>query len=74
MNKKRVSVIFGGMSTEHSISIISGTSVIKNLDKDKYDILPVYIDKDYIIRSEGEIVINADALSQIPDYITIQNK
>lgn len=35
---------------------------------------PVYIDKDYIIRSEGEIVINADALSQIPDYITIQNK
>ncbi len=46
MNKKRVSVIFGGMSTEHSISIISGTSVIKNLDKDKYDILPIYIDKE----------------------------
>lgn len=35
---------------------------------------PVYIDKDNVIRSEGEIVINADALSQIPDYIIIQNK
>ena len=35
---------------------------------------PVYIDKNYVIRSEGEIVINADALSQIPDYIIIQNK
>ena len=35
---------------------------------------PVYIDKDYIIRSEGDIFINADALTQIPDFITIQNK
>ena len=46
MNKKRICVIFGGMSTEHSISNISGTSVIKNLDKSKYDILPIYIDKE----------------------------
>lgn len=33
---------------------------------------PVYINKDYTIHSEGEIVINADALSQIPDYIHIR--
>ena len=46
MSKKRICVIFGGMSTEHSISNISGTSVIKNLDKSKYDILPIYIDKE----------------------------
>ena len=45
MNKKRIGVIFGGMSTEHNISNISGTSVIKNLDKNKYDIVPIYIDK-----------------------------
>lgn len=46
MSKKRICVIFGGMSTEHNISNISGTSVIKNLDKSKYDILPIYIDKE----------------------------
>ena len=33
------------MSTEHDVSIVSGSSVIKNMDKEKYDIMPVYIDK-----------------------------
>lgn len=46
MNKIKLGVIFGGMSTEHDVSITSGTSVIKNLDKNKYEIYPVYIDKD----------------------------
>ena len=45
MNKLKLGVIFGGMSTEHDVSITSGTSVIKNLDKDKYEIYPIYIDK-----------------------------
>lgn len=45
MNKTKVGVIFGGMSTEHDVSITSGTSVIKNLNKEKYEIYPVYIDK-----------------------------
>lgn len=42
---KKIGVIFGGMSTEHDVSVISGTSVIKNLDENKYDIYPIYIDK-----------------------------
>lgn len=45
MNKLKLGVIFGGMSTEHDVSITSGTSVIKNLDKEKYEIYPIYIDK-----------------------------
>lgn len=40
-----VCLIFGGISTEHDVSIASGISVIKNLNKDKYKILPIYIDK-----------------------------
>jgi D-alanine-D-alanine ligase len=46
MSKIKLGVIFGGMSTEHEVSITSGTSVIKNLDKEKYEIYPIYIDKD----------------------------
>ena len=46
MNKLKLGVIFGGMSTEHDVSITSGTSVIKNLDKNKYEIYPVYIDQE----------------------------
>lgn len=40
----KVAVIFGGMSTEHDVSVVSGSSVIKNMNKEKYDIIPIYID------------------------------
>ena len=42
----KLAVIFGGMSTEHDVSVVSGTSVISNLDKEKYEITPIYIDLD----------------------------
>lgn len=42
----KICVIFGGTSTEHDVSIVSGTSIIKRLNKEKYDIVPIYIDKD----------------------------
>ncbi len=45
MKKLKVGIIFGGISTEHNVSIVSGTSVIKKLDKNKYEIYPIYIDK-----------------------------
>ena len=45
MSKLKIGVIFGGMSTEHEVSVVSGTSIIKNLDKEKYDIIPLYIDR-----------------------------
>lgn len=38
MNKIKLGVIYGGLSTEHEVSINSAKSVIDNLDKDKYDI------------------------------------
>ncbi len=41
----KIAVIFGGISTEHHVSNVSGTSVIKNLNKEKYEILPIYIDE-----------------------------
>lgn len=46
MSKTKIGVIFGGQSTEHDVSIVSGSSVIKNLNKDKYEIYPIYISKD----------------------------
>ena len=42
----KIAVIFGGVSTEHDVSVVSGTSVIKNLNKEKYQITPIYIDTD----------------------------
>lgn len=43
--KKKVCVVFGGQSPEHDISCLSATSVIENLDKDKYKIITLGITK-----------------------------
>lgn len=45
MGKKKLGVIFGGMSTENEVSVISAESILNNLDREKYDIFPIYIDK-----------------------------
>ena len=41
----KLGVIFGGMSTENEVSVKSATSVMNNLDRSKYEIFPIYIDK-----------------------------
>ncbi len=43
--KTRVAVMFGGKSVEHEVSIISGIQAILSMDQEKYEIIPVYIDK-----------------------------
>lgn len=46
MNKISVAVLFGGCSSEHEISLISASTFIDNLDKDKYDVHLIGITKD----------------------------
>lgn len=43
--KTRIAVLFGGMSTEHEISVISAIQAIGSMDTEKYDIIPVYMTK-----------------------------
>ena len=44
--KTVVGVFFGGKTVEHEVSIISALQVIENLDKEKYEAIPIYISKD----------------------------
>ena len=44
--KTNLAVVFGGQSVEHEVAIISAVQAMNYLDKDKYEILPVYIGKD----------------------------
>ena len=46
MSKTRIAVLFGGKSGEHEVSRISATSVIKAIDKEKYDIITMGITKE----------------------------
>lgn len=45
MAKIRVGVLFGGRSGEHEVSLLSAASVIKAIDKSKYEVLPIGITK-----------------------------
>ena len=41
--KIKLAVMFGGRSVEHEISVISAIQAIHAVDKDKYDVIPIYI-------------------------------
>src|SRR5687768_4275874 len=46
MKKKlRVAILFGGRSAEHEISLISARNIVEAMDKKKYEILSIGIDK-----------------------------
>ncbi|PYQ77781.1 MAG: D-alanine--D-alanine ligase A, partial [Acidobacteria bacterium] len=46
MRKLRVGVIYGGRSGEHEISLASAAAVFQNLDPERYEAIPIRIEKD----------------------------
>ena len=42
----KVGVIFGGESVEHEVSIITAVQAMEYMDKDKYEVVPIYISKE----------------------------
>src|SRR5581483_12155 len=46
MKKLRVGVIFGGRSGEHEVSLRSAESVLKSIDRNKYEVVPITISHD----------------------------
>ena len=59
--KTTVGVFFGGRSTEHEISVISALQAINAFDKEKYQIVPIYITK------QGAW-FSGDALLEVKNY------
>ncbi len=45
MTKLKLGVLFGGVSVEHEVSIITGLQLLKKVDPAKYEPTPIYIDK-----------------------------
>ena len=43
--KLKIGVIFGGRSVEHEISVITALQAMDNIDKEKYEVVPIYITK-----------------------------
>ena len=59
--KTNVAVFFGCRSVEHEVSIISAVQAMRSMNRDKYDIIPIYVTKD------GEMY-TSDALFKIEEY------
>ena len=59
--KKKVLVLFGGVSSEHDVSLKSASSVIKNIPEDKYEIIPMGITK------EGRCFVFSGSPDLLPD-------
>src|SRR3954465_11473788 len=53
--KMRVGVLFGGRSGEHEVSLLSAASILKAIDRKKFDVVPIGITK------EGQWLAAADA-------------
>src|SRR6201998_3080970 len=63
-NKRlRVGVVFGGVSGEHEVSLASAASVIRALDPEKYEAVPIGIAKD------GRWFIGTPAQKMLPDVL-----
>jgi D-alanine-D-alanine ligase len=59
----RVGVLFGGRSGEHEVSLASAASVIRGLDPDKYEPVPIGITK------EGHWLVGAGAQKMLPEVL-----
>ena len=59
----RVGVLFGGRSGEHEVSLASAASVLRGLDPDKYEAVPIGITK------EGHWLVGAGAQKMLPEVL-----
>lgn len=71
--KIKIGVFFGGQSVEHEVSIISALQAVNNFDRDKYDIIPIYITKgnEFYV---GEKIGDIEAYKNIPALLKKSQK
>lgn len=71
---KKLGVIFGGMSTENEVSVQSAFSILKNLDKEKYQVFPIYIGKNgtwYFYEGSFEKIEFGKQMEQIKEITNV---
>ncbi len=62
--KKKIGVIFGGNSVEHEISIITALQAIESIDKEVYEVVPIYLSKKHKFYSHLDF-LNIDTFKDI---------
>ena len=59
-NRIRVALVYGGKTIEHEVSLVSAASVYQHLDRVRYQVTPIAIDKD------GRLHLHQDEDKTIP--------
>lgn len=62
-NKLRIGILFGGRSGEHEVSLLSAASVLKAINRKKYEIVPIGITKagQWVTASDAERLLTGDS-------------
>src|SRR5215469_12529079 len=65
MAKLRVGVLFGGRSGEHEVSLLSAASILKAIDRTKFDVVPIGITKEghWLAASDATNLLEGDQSS-----------
>lgn len=63
--KQRIGVLYGGQSEEHEVSIRSAEAVIQHLDRDRFEVIPIMIQKNGEWNFPIEKMFSKDALDVI---------
>lgn len=78
MKRLKLGVVFGGMSTENEVSVVSAQSVLNNLNSEKYEIFPIYIDKkgmwyecfrEALTGDFGGVIQNKNKIENVIEYL-----
>jgi D-alanine-D-alanine ligase len=63
MQKIRVGVLFGGRSGEHEVSLLSAASILKAIDRERFEVVPVGINKQgrWLVSGEAERLLGSNS-------------
>ena len=71
--KKKIGVIFGGQSSEHKVSLVSATSVLSNIDTEKYEVVKIGITNDgkwFVYNGEIDYIENGNWIKDEKNLIS----
>ncbi len=82
MNKKiRIGILFGGKSAEHEVSLQSAKNIVEAIDKNKYDVVLIGIDKNgqWYLNEASRFLLHAEnpkliALNQSNEHVALVSK
>jgi D-alanine-D-alanine ligase len=72
--KIKIGVLFGGRSAEHEVSLVSAASIIKALDKEKYEVLPIGISKEgrwLSVPNSVQLLKEGGSLDTLPEHVLL---